>query len=132
MAYNARVLLDSVAPNGVRLTTLEVTFPRFVLAEWNTHRQFSRNSASSRAVPTAKLIERVEREPVLPIEWGRNKTGMSASEMLADGEAQEAKWIWLQAREEELLEAPDDYPRDCQHAECDRSEGSRASLRAHR
>jgi len=105
VAYNARVLLDSVAPNGVRLTTLEVTFPRFVLAEWNTHRQFSRNSASSRAVPTAKLIERVEREPVLPIEWGRNKTGMSASEMLADGEAQEAKWIWLQARDDAVARA---------------------------
>ena len=53
VAYRARVLLDSVSPAGVRLTTLEVTFPRFVLAEFNTHRVFSRNSASSRAIPTA-------------------------------------------------------------------------------
>ena len=43
MGYSARVLLDSVSPAGVRLTTLEVTFPRFVLAEFNTHRVMSRN-----------------------------------------------------------------------------------------
>ena len=82
MAYSARVLLDSVSPAGVRLTTLEVTFPRFVLAEFNTHRVLSRNSASSRAVPTSKLIERVERDPAIPLEWGRNKAGMSASDVL--------------------------------------------------
>jgi thymidylate synthase ThyX len=102
VAYDARVLLDSVAPNGVRLTTLEVTFPRFVLAEFNTHRQFSRNSASSRAVPTAKLIERVESDPVIPLEWGRNKAGMSASDVLSNEEAHEATRVWLQARDDAI------------------------------
>ncbi len=105
MAYSARVLLDSVAPNGVRLTTLEVTFPRFVLAEFNTHRQLSRNSASSRAVPTSKLIERVEHDPVLPLEWGRNKAGMSASDTLSDPEAEAAKAAWLQARDDAVKHA---------------------------
>ena len=99
MAYSARVLLDSVAPNGVRLTTLEVTFPRFVLAEFNTHRQFSRNSASSRAVPTSKMIERAERDPVLPLEWGLNTPGMSARETLAADDANLARTVWLQARD---------------------------------
>jgi thymidylate synthase ThyX len=105
MAYSARVLLDSVSTLGVRLTTLEVTFPRFVLAEFNTHRQFSRNSSSSRAVPTAKLIERVERDPVLPLEWGRNKAGMSASDLLADGEADAAQQVWLKARDDAVVHA---------------------------
>ena len=105
MAYSARVLLDSISTIGVRLTTLEVTFPRFVLAEFNTHRQLSRNSASSRAVPTSKLIERVERDPVLPLEWGRNKAGMSASELLSAEETQAAKCIWLQARDDAVLRA---------------------------
>jgi thymidylate synthase ThyX len=105
MAYSARVLLDSVSPHGVQLTTLEVTFPRFVLAEFNTHRQFSRNSASSRAVPTSKLIERVEREPVLPLQWGRNKAGMSASDVLTDGEADAARRIWLKARDDAVAHA---------------------------
>ena len=105
MAYSARVLLDSVAANGVRLTTLEVTFPRFVLAEFNTHRVFSRSSASSRAVPSAKLIERVENDPVIPLEWGRNKAGMSASETLCASEADAALQEWLRARDDAVRHA---------------------------
>ena len=105
MAYRARVLLDSVSPAGVRLTTLEVSFPRFVLAEFNTHRVLSRNSASSRAVPTSKLIDRVERDPVVPLEWGRNKAGMSASDVLSDEEGQAARAIWLQARDDAVVRA---------------------------
>ena len=99
MAYAARVLLDSVSEAGIRLTTLEVTFPRFVLAEFNTHRQFSRNSASSRAIPTSKLIERVENDAVVPLVWGRNQKGMSASEVLAQEEQAEAQRAWLDARD---------------------------------
>ncbi len=105
MAYAAKVLLDSVSPAGVRLTTMEVTFPRFVLSEFNTHRVFSRNSASSRAIPTSKLIERVESDPVFPLEWGRNKAGMSASEMLADAEVDGGKRIWLDARDAAVAQA---------------------------
>lgn len=99
MAYSARVLLDSISEAGIRLTTLEVTFPRFVLAEMNTHRVLSKNSASSRAVPTSKFIQRVEEEPVIPVEWGRNQKGMSASEQLSDEDKVEAERAWLDARD---------------------------------
>jgi thymidylate synthase ThyX len=105
VAYSARVLLDSVSPAGVRLTTLEVTFPRFVLAEFNTHRVFSRNSASSRAIPTPKLLERVVRDPAVPLEWGRNKAGMSASDALTGKEADEAERVWLAARDGAVAQA---------------------------
>ena len=105
MAYAARVLLDSVSEAGVRLTTMEVTFPRFVLSEFNTHRNFSRNSASSRAIPTSKLIERVETDPVLPVEWGRNKPGMSASDVLGEAEEAQAKRAWLAARDSAVVQA---------------------------
>ncbi|HEY3674974.1 MAG TPA: FAD-dependent thymidylate synthase [Candidatus Tumulicola sp.] len=99
MAYAARVVLDSLSPAGVRLTTLEVTFPRFVLAEFNTHRVFSRNSASSRAIPTNKLIQRVLDEPAVPLEWGRNRPGMMADEQLEHEDGIEAERIWLEARD---------------------------------
>jgi thymidylate synthase ThyX len=99
VGYSARVLLDSIGPAGVRLTTLEVTFPRFVLSEFNTHRVFSRNSASSRAIPTSKLLERVAQDPVLPLEWGRNKAGMSADDVLDPEDEEAAKRIWLSARD---------------------------------
>jgi thymidylate synthase ThyX len=105
VAYAARVLLDSQSPAGIRLTTLEVTFPRFVLAEFNTHRQFSRNSASSRAIPSSKMIERAEREPVLPLEWGRNQKGMSAGELLSEEEAADAQSVWLTARDAAVAHA---------------------------
>ncbi|MBV8149422.1 MAG: FAD-dependent thymidylate synthase [Candidatus Eremiobacteraeota bacterium] len=99
------MLLDSIGPSGARLVTLEATFPRFVLAEFNTHRMLSRNSASSRAIPTAKLIERVENDPVLPLQWGRNQKGMSASDVLAPDEEERANRIWLGARDAAVVYA---------------------------
>ncbi|MDQ2864678.1 MAG: FAD-dependent thymidylate synthase [Candidatus Eremiobacteraeota bacterium] len=105
MGFSCRTLLDSISPAGVRLTTMEVTFPRFVLAEFNTHRAFSRNSASSRAIPTAKLIERVRTEPAMPVEWGRNKKGMSSEELLDDTAREEAVATWLTARDEAVTHA---------------------------
>lgn len=99
------MLLDSLSESGVRLTTMEVTFPRFVLAEFNTHRVLSRNSASSRAIPTSKIIDRVEVDPVLPVEWGRNQAGMSASDVLTEQEIEEGKAVWLAARDAVVAQA---------------------------
>lgn len=97
MAYNARVLCDSKSPDGVRLTTLEVTFPRIVLSEFNTHRVFSRNSASSRAIPVEKRIAAVEADPFVPESFGKNQRGMQSSVDLAISEANLAKGIWMVA-----------------------------------
>lgn len=79
---SAKIICDSVSPDGNRLTTMEVVMHRFVLAEFNTHRAFSRNSASSRAIPTSKLLERVEIDPALPLFYGVNKSGMQAEKEL--------------------------------------------------
>ena len=62
MGYSARVLLDSVSPGGVRLVTMEVRYPRFIHAEFMTHRMFSRNAGSSRALPIRKMIAAVRDE----------------------------------------------------------------------
>ncbi len=80
----ARVVCDSVAPdeNSTRLTTLEVVLPRIVLAEFNTHRNMSRNSASSRAIPIEKMLKRVKEDPYIPETWGKNQKGMQAEEAL--------------------------------------------------
>ena len=99
MTYAARILADSLAPSGVRLTTFEVRFPRFILAEWNTHRMLSRNAASSRAVPVRKLLEQVETEPFVPEYWGANRPGMQATEELSERDAADARATWLQARD---------------------------------
>ena len=74
----AKVIADSISEYGVRLTTLEVRFNRFILPEFNTHRVFSRNFSSSRAIPTGRLIAKVRDNPAMPIYWGKNQAGMQA------------------------------------------------------
>lgn len=92
--YSARVICDSITKNKkIRLTTLEVTFPRMVLAEYNTHRMFSRNSASSRAIPVHKRIEAIKRSPFIPEKFGKNKKGMSSTENVENQD--EARKIWM-------------------------------------
>ena len=96
---SARVVADSLSPDGVRLTTLEVTLHRFVLAELNTHRVFSRNSASSRAIPVHKQVARVAQDPALPVEFGANQRGMQAAAPLEGADAEQALAHWLAARD---------------------------------
>jgi thymidylate synthase ThyX len=100
MGFDAKVLADSRSPAGHRLTTLEATFPRFVLAEFNTHRVFSRNSASSRAIPIAKQLRRVLEDPYVPIEFGSNQPGMQAGPALAGEKREAAEAEWLRARDD--------------------------------
>lgn len=98
MSPNAKVILDSLSPEGVRLTTMEVTFHRFVLAEFNTHRVFSRNSASSRAIPAEKMIDRVKNNPAFPVEWPSEQKGMQGGELLDLPSFGAAHEVWSQAR----------------------------------
>jgi len=99
MAYGAKVILDSISPANVRLTTFEVTLPRIVLAEFNTHRMLSRNSASSRAIPVEKMLKKVQEDPFIPIYWGKNQKGMQAEEELSEELQNEAQKAWLAGRD---------------------------------
>jgi thymidylate synthase ThyX len=105
MAFSARVLLDSRSPSGARLTTLEVRYPRFIHSEMMTHRVFSRNAASSRAIPIKKMIAAVREEPALPVYWGRNQTGMSAREAVSPKVEALARAEWQLALEDALAHA---------------------------
>jgi hypothetical protein len=93
MQISARVVEDSVA-NGVRLTTIEVTFHRFVLAEFNTHRVFSRNSASSRAIPVKKQLERLMESPAWPVSWPREQPGMQGGTELEGDDLTDAQELF--------------------------------------
>jgi thymidylate synthase ThyX len=105
MGLSARVLLDSVSPAGVRLTTLEVTFHRFILPEFNTHRAFSRNAASSRAIPIRKVIAAVRADPALPVFWGKNQSGMAAREEIDEAARSRAAMVWASALDHALESA---------------------------
>lgn len=80
----ADIILDSISPANKRLTTWVLTYPRFVHAEVMTHRVFSRNASSSRAIPITKLLEAVKTNPAMPVWWGKNQSGMQANEQLDD------------------------------------------------
>ncbi len=96
---SAKVVCDSVSPAGVRLTTLEVVMPRFMLAQFNTHRVLSRNTASSRAIPVAKLIKSIVEDPFVPMTWRQSQNGMQPAGPLDGTKAREARDAWLQAME---------------------------------
>lgn len=102
MSFSAKILADSVSPDGARLTTMEVTFPRLILAEFNTHRMFSRNSASSRAIPVEKMIRMVLENPYIPTHWGKNQKGMQAEEEVGPTAAADAERWWLHAKNQAI------------------------------
>lgn len=97
MAYETKIILDSASPAGGRLTTFQFTLPRIVLAEFNTHRMLSRNSASSRAIPVEKMIRRVMDDPFVPTYFGKNQKGMQAETELEEVERVNAKNAWMEA-----------------------------------
>lgn len=76
----AKVIADSKNEFGNRITTFVVVFPRYILAELNTHRMLSKNSASSRAIPTKKMIRMVMNTPFIPIAWQKDHAGMQGTE----------------------------------------------------
>jgi thymidylate synthase ThyX len=105
VSYEAKIIADSISPAGVRLTTLQVTFPRFLLPEFNTHRMLSRNSASSRAIPVKKRIEAVLADPFIPEQFGRNQKGMQAHHNLEGEDLALAREIWIGTLNVAALEA---------------------------
>lgn len=96
---NAEVIADSTC-NGNRVTSLVITIPRIVLAEFNTHRALSRNSSSSRAIPFKKMVEEVETNPFVPIRWQKDHSGMQGTEYFTNEEvvALDLEKQWLDAR----------------------------------
>lgn len=91
---SAAIVADSLSPEGQRLTTMELVYPRFIHAEFMTHRQFSRNASSSRAIPVERLIADIEQDPAVPLFWGKNQKGMQAGEELGAKDREYAEQEW--------------------------------------
>jgi thymidylate synthase ThyX len=96
--YEAKIIADSLNQYGSRLTTIVVTYPRFVHSELMTHREFSRNAASSRAIPINKVIEQVLLNPAMPYKWQTNQRGMQGGEELSENLQVNARHYWIKAR----------------------------------
>lgn len=100
--FKAIIVADTLNPDNERITTMITRFPRCILAEVNTHRVFSRNSASSRARSVRSTIGAVMDDPYIPL-FTENHKGMGGA-IIEDGEAIErATRYWLQARDSAVL-----------------------------
>lgn len=121
MTIEAKVIADSISPEGKRILTFQTRHPRFIHAEELTHRilstsaeaivyeaiadgfmyekELSRNASSSRAIPVQRMIDDIRRDPAMPIYWGSTKPGMQAGAELTGKDLAEAKQIWLEAME---------------------------------
>lgn len=81
MTISAKIIQDSIS-NGTRIITFELEYPRFCHSEFMTHRLFSRNAASSRAIPIQAMNDTIKKNPATPVHWGKNQPGMQAKEEL--------------------------------------------------
>lgn len=92
----AKVIAHSKsAYTGKEIITFELEYPRFIHGELMTHRMFSRNAMSSRAVPIEKMIEQVRTDFASPIHWGKNQSGMQAKKELEGQQLKDVKAEWL-------------------------------------
>jgi thymidylate synthase ThyX len=101
---SAKIVADSLYQDH-RITSYVLTYPRFILAEVNTHRALVKNTASSRAIPIKKMIQDVRDNPAMPIYWGKNQSGMQAEEELPLEAQAECKAIWIEAAESAIKHA---------------------------
>jgi thymidylate synthase ThyX len=98
--FQAKVIAHSANAclhNKREIVTLQLRYPRFIHSEFMTHRMFSRNASSSRAIPVAKTIEQVCKEPAMPIHWGKNQPGMQAREELDAKHVKTVRRLWFNA-----------------------------------
>ena len=97
MTVTAEVVADSCAKGKPwqRIATIKVHFPRYILAEVNTHRVFSRSYSSSRAIPTKRMVAMIRKDPAMPESWGQNKAGMQAGMELDGWRLVVVKGLWL-------------------------------------
>ena len=101
MTISVKIICDS-RYGGDRLTTMELKYPRFIHAEFMTHRVFTRNASSSRAIPVERQIEMIMEDTAMPIHWGKNQPGMRADEELSQLGQDCIKLLWLKARDEAI------------------------------
>ena len=119
----AKVIADSLSPQGHRLTTLEVVMPRYILAEFNTHRVLSKNSASSRAIPFNKMVKNVKENPFIPIAWQKDHKGMQGTEYFQSENGDNSHKLiegWLAARDSAIQIAEGLHNSDVTKQLCNR------------
>jgi hypothetical protein len=97
MSASVKIIEHTLAANGKEIATYQLRYQRFIHAELMTHRVFSRNASSSRAIPVWKMIQQVWHDPATPIHWGANQPGMQARSQLEGFKLSVARLCWRTA-----------------------------------
>lgn len=113
MTIKTEVIAHSVWEDSPPILSAAITYPRMVHSEFMTHRVFSRNASSSRAIPIQKMIQQVIDDPAMPVAWGSNKPGMQAGDEIdtlvqIEGHPfgkNTPRQAWLYARDEAVRHA---------------------------
>lgn len=97
---DVKIIEDSIGCHGQRITTFQLVYPRIIHSELLTHRVFSRNASSTRAIPSKKLAETAKNNMFMPTKWLKNQPGMQAmNEELDEIKKNKAIEIWKNAAE---------------------------------
>ena len=94
---SARMIEHSINSSDIEIATMQLCYPRFIHGEFMTHRVFSRNASSSRAIPVMKMLKQVWSNPAMPVHWGVNKPGMQADKELGGVKKWLARKLWVGA-----------------------------------
>ena len=105
MKNKVYIVGHSLSTQGDELITVLATYPRIIHAEMLTHRMFSRNASSSRAVPVQKMIEAVKNNTFCPFEFQKAHKGMQGSEYFTDEDKEDCIKLWLESAELALQQA---------------------------
>lgn len=103
MTITANIIEDSIAPNGKRITTFLLTYPRFIHSEFMTHRMFSRNASSSRAIPFRRIKRDIKNNMARPLSFTENQPGMQGGSDLSPFKQWLCYKVWALAGHTSLL-----------------------------
>lgn len=99
-------IAHSIGPyHDKEIATLQIRYPRFIHSEFMTHRVFSRNASSSRAIPIKKMIDDIKANIAYPEYWGKHQPGMQAKEELGEDAIRESRSVWEDAMFDAVLHA---------------------------
>lgn len=91
--HSVKIIADTQF-DALRATTFELSYPRYIHSEVMTHRVFSRNAASSRAIPIKAMIAQVRDNTVMPT-WTANESGMQGRRITGGVTIHTLNSIWL-------------------------------------
>ncbi len=95
--FQVKNILSSIdKKTKTMINCLELRYPRMIHSEFITHRKFSRNGRSSRAVPVKKLSS----EEIYVPDFMKNKSGMQATEIFNNEELLEIQNEWVKFAKE--------------------------------